>query len=679
MIELTTGDMFATPVDIRVNSVNCKGVMGAGVALAFKQRYPEMFKVYQRACRDGSIRPGALHVWKNLEGDWIINFPTKRDWREPSRYEDILSGLKELRGYLKELGSVSVALPALGCGHGGLDWVRVSSMIKDQLGDLDARIFVYQPTDSHEAGRETRIQPTAAQISALESFGFHIENLSQRESEWEAPSIGLFKGDPSLLDSRWIALLPSKSPSEREREALKAVARQMAEASNTKTVALVHATRATEEVAELLLEHKISVVMILPFGPLTRKKIAKTRTEGHRASFAMISIATPEEHWSRSIFARSMTLLRDGALSVLVPDPEPKWLTSKAARIWADRAVFYIRYGSLPESVSQMLDEIGARPIGRNANTGEPNLGPLLEASRIAKSNGSETDTVCEEHFEFRLTAESAPKLLNVATTIEQTHLAEGLVRITVPRREDTEDLRAELHHIVADSDDPTNGIRHARSESGLMNNEGTQRHDQRGPYEPADLAIVEKILQSHGLTPQRFTKAEMRAGRTPDYRVMRGDALVAFCEVKSPRDDWLDDQLDEAAPGQIVGGLRDDPVFNRLSRIIEKAASQFDAVNADREFPNVLFLVNHDTASDYGDLRETLTGMFFAEDGTRYPTVKHVSEGKIKEAKFRIDAYAWFDRETGRLQGWMFSESKPEHVVAICSMFGLDWTKVVQ
>ncbi len=211
------------------------------------------------------------------------------------------------------------------------------------------------------------------------------------------------------------------------------------------------------------------------------------------------------------------------------------------------------------------------------------------------------------------------------------------------------------------------------------MKDEGLQRRDQRGPNEPADLAIVEEILRSHWLMPQRFTKAEMRAGKTPDYRVMRGDALAAFCEVKSPRDDWLDDQLDEAAPGQIVGGLRDDPVFNRLSRIIEKAASQFDAVNASREVPNILFLVNHDTTSDYGDLRETLTGMFFTEDGTRYPTVKHVSEGKIKEAKFRIDAYAWFDRKTSRLQGWMLSESMPEHVDAICSMFRLDKTKIVR
>ncbi len=212
-----------------------------------------------------------------------------------------------------------------------------------------------------------------------------------------------------------------------------------------------------------------------------------------------------------------------------------------------------------------------------------------------------------------------------------------------------------------------------------LMNDDRPDKRNRRGPDEPADLAIVEEIFQSWGLTPQRFTKAKIRAGRTPDYRVLRGNDLVAYCEVKSPRDDWLDEQLEEAAPGEIVGGLRNDPVFNRLSRMIEKAASQFDAVNASRDVPNILFLVNHDDVSNYGDLRETLTGMFFTDDGERHPTLKHVSEGKIREAKFRIDAYAWFDRKTHRIQGWVFSESIPEHVDTICSMFGIDKAKIVR
>jgi O-acetyl-ADP-ribose deacetylase (regulator of RNase III) len=98
MLEFVKGDIFDAPADIRVNTVNCVGVMGAGVALAFKQRYPDMFKDYQRDCKAGRVVPGTMHVWKSLTGDWIINFPTKRDWREPSRYEDIDNGLDDLRG-----------------------------------------------------------------------------------------------------------------------------------------------------------------------------------------------------------------------------------------------------------------------------------------------------------------------------------------------------------------------------------------------------------------------------------------------------------------------------------------------------------------------------------------------------------------------------------------------------
>src|SRR5690348_6550875 len=106
-MEFTKGDMFDISVDARVNTVNCEGVMGAGVALAFKTRYPEMFDDYVNACREERIRPGTLHIWKR-PGEWVINFPTKRAWRDPSRYEDILSGLEALREYLLAQGPISV-------------------------------------------------------------------------------------------------------------------------------------------------------------------------------------------------------------------------------------------------------------------------------------------------------------------------------------------------------------------------------------------------------------------------------------------------------------------------------------------------------------------------------------------------------------------------------------------
>lgn len=152
-LQLASGNMFDLPADIRINTVNCVGIMGAGVALAFKRLYPLMFAEYQRKCSAGLIRPGQLHVWQGPNGERIINFPTKRHWRDNSRYEDIEAGLIALRTFLTNQGAVRVTLPALGCGHGQLNWSIVSAMITKHLDQLDAQITVFQPTDSRNAAK----------------------------------------------------------------------------------------------------------------------------------------------------------------------------------------------------------------------------------------------------------------------------------------------------------------------------------------------------------------------------------------------------------------------------------------------------------------------------------------------------------------------------------------------
>ncbi|WP_216891750.1 macro domain-containing protein [Pseudomonas putida] len=157
MIEFVSGDFFEFDADIMVNTVNCVGVMGAGVALAFKKRFPEMFDDYVEKCRSGTIRPGFPSVWiqkdmisKEVE---IINFPTKDNWKNPSEYHYIDDGLKWLSVYLKDKSGKVVTLPALGCGHGGLNWDRVRSMISERLQSSPARIYVFEPSDSVKAGR----------------------------------------------------------------------------------------------------------------------------------------------------------------------------------------------------------------------------------------------------------------------------------------------------------------------------------------------------------------------------------------------------------------------------------------------------------------------------------------------------------------------------------------------
>jgi hypothetical protein len=195
-----------------------------------------------------------------------------------------------------------------------------------------------------------------------------------------------------------------------------------------------------------------------------------------------------------------------------------------------------------------------------------------------------------------------------------------------------------------------------------------------RAHDEDPDLKLVEELIfAGTGLTLERFERAETLAGRTPDFRVRRGRVLVAYCEVKSPRDDWLDEQLDEAAAFEIVGGARSDPTFNRIARHVAKAATQFDAVNADRLVPNILIFVNHAHASGFADLRETLTGTFFAESGEQYKTLIHIAEGRIGEARSKIDLYGWIDGKTRRAQGYLFNDANPKQVETVCALLGID------
>lgn len=465
MIEFTRGDMFKIQVDARVNTVNCKGVMGAGVALAFKTRYPEMYKDYKKACHVGKVRPGNMYIWRNLLGDWVINFPTKRDWREPSRYDDILAGLDDLHRYLQEVGPISVALPALGCGHGGLDWSVVSAMIKEKLADLDSKVYVFEPADSLKAGQVTKEeQPTNEQMRQLQEAGFRIASLPQLDpaSNEAIPNTILLKGDEELLNHRWIALLPSKEPGERERIALEAVARQMALEAKSTVVAVVHATRSTEKIVEIFQRYKVPVILILPFGPLTRKTVASISAQ-HGAPFAVVSISAPSEAWSRPIHARSMALLRLSASSVLVSDPEPEWLKGGALHSWAQRRMFYLRYEAHSEDKRNLLHREGAHPISRRSDTGEPNLTPLFAIEENAKLHEEpigKVENSVKESYTLPLTAESSSQLGDIATLLDKCFCLGATVTFTVPCEPSADSLRTYLKKITESSkakceDDP--------------------------------------------------------------------------------------------------------------------------------------------------------------------------------------------------------------------------------
>lgn len=160
MIELTRGDILRAEAEALVNTVNCVGYMGRGIALQFKRAFPANFAAYAAACKRGEVQPGRMLVVETgqlTHPRYIVNFPTKRHWKGKSRLEDIDAGLEALIAEVKSLGIRSIAVPPLGCGLGGLDWAEVRPRIERAFAALpDVRVLVYEPAGAPVAGQMSR-------------------------------------------------------------------------------------------------------------------------------------------------------------------------------------------------------------------------------------------------------------------------------------------------------------------------------------------------------------------------------------------------------------------------------------------------------------------------------------------------------------------------------------------
>ncbi len=211
MMQFITGDMMQSDAVALVNTVNTVGVMGKGIALQFKEAFRQNNKVYIEACKRNELAPGKLiAVWdENLQSGkkFIINFPTKVHWRQPSKYEYIEKGLDALRILIQEENIPSIAIPPLGCGNGGLEWSRVKAMIEQKLSGLDIRIDIYEPNaaikavlQAQESTREVHLTP--ARASLLYSL-FAFESIGEYSSLFTANKLAYFlqrKGQPLKLD-----------------------------------------------------------------------------------------------------------------------------------------------------------------------------------------------------------------------------------------------------------------------------------------------------------------------------------------------------------------------------------------------------------------------------------------------------------------------------------------------
>ena len=154
MMKFTQGNLLDAPAEALVNTVNTVGVMGKGVALMFKEAFPANFRAYEDACKQKGVKVGKMFATENrtFSGPrWIINFPTKKHWRQPSKLEWIIEGLGDLRKFVQEHQIRSIALPPLGAGNGGLDWSEVRPEVERILGTLEGvDILVFEPTAKYQ-------------------------------------------------------------------------------------------------------------------------------------------------------------------------------------------------------------------------------------------------------------------------------------------------------------------------------------------------------------------------------------------------------------------------------------------------------------------------------------------------------------------------------------------------
>ncbi|MFJ2449259.1 macro domain-containing protein [Pseudomonas sp. NPDC087626] len=174
MIRFTQGNLLEAKVEALVNTVNTVGVMGKGIALMFKERFADNYRLYATACKANQVHTGKMFITEVRELDgprWVINFPTKQHWRSPSKISWIAEGLDDLRHFLIDQQVKSIAIPPLGAGNGGLEWNVVRELIEVQLKDLETDILVFEPTKQYQnvakrSGVE-KLTPARALIAEL--------------------------------------------------------------------------------------------------------------------------------------------------------------------------------------------------------------------------------------------------------------------------------------------------------------------------------------------------------------------------------------------------------------------------------------------------------------------------------------------------------------------------------
>lgn len=368
MIRFTNGDMFSVNADILINTVNCVGVMGAGVALAFKERYPSMYIEYKELCNKGLIKPGELHVWHNND-KIIVNFPTKRHWRNKSLYKDIESGLVVLNHFLKTKNKGRVALPALGCGHGGLDWNIVSKMIKDHLSEINLDIMVFEPNDSRNITKTKKTE-------SIKHLDLEQLNISQLQTSIFFQEKQYIQGNTDLLkrNPKNIFILDHKK--DNTSKATSALIKSFMNINSQGDVsAIIYRSNKDDHIIKKILKQKQSIIIILPFGMFAyNNNIVQELTA--ESNILFISPYSLHEEWSENKFINMLVSLSTSNFNIISSDDPPLWLKDLYNNTKNINNIYLIKYNDTLSYLSAIGIE-KANLLGKQSKTGDVNLKPL--------------------------------------------------------------------------------------------------------------------------------------------------------------------------------------------------------------------------------------------------------------------------------------------------------------
>lgn len=361
-IQFVDGDMFSIPADVLVNTVNCVGVMGAGVAATFKHKFPEMYKDYVGRCRRKELKPGSPYLWQyssmfdDGKHELIINFPTKDNWRDPSEYKYIEEGLVRMRSILKNMENRTIVMPALGCGHGGLDWTRVQLMIVNSLQGLPINVIVTIPKNSQTA---ITLSEKEKAFMTNKSIGM----LSPSDSDYPKALKGrssatlYYRGDVNWVnDENTVSILNSNVIEHLEMDV---VNRLLDDYKDQKNIIVLRVRTISDmDVLKGCLARKMKVIMLIATGIMHMKLRPDVKALWDDKLILLLSTLSPDIEYHQGAVSQINRVQILIGNKIMVTMPQTKSLYYNLTDLQR-KNVSYIQY----QNANKQLESVDAHPI----------------------------------------------------------------------------------------------------------------------------------------------------------------------------------------------------------------------------------------------------------------------------------------------------------------------------